>query len=70
MKKEVKDRMYQKFFTTNCDCGHVIRFKFMEKEKLCHCCGRKHLSKRELFKLRLREAMENLKIKEELERGI
>lgn len=65
----MKNKIYQKFFTTTCSCGHVIKFEFMEKEKLCYCCGKKLLSKREWFKLKVREAIERLKIQEELEKG-
>lgn len=40
------------------------------KSNVCKCCGTKHLSKREWFKLKVREAIEKLKIKQEMERGI
>lgn len=50
-----------------CNCGHRIYFKLKIDSFVCQCCGKKHLTKKGWFKMKLREAIEMLKIKEELE---
>ncbi len=52
-----------------CNCGHRTYFKIKMDSFVCQCCGRKHLTKKGWFKLKLREAIEKIKIKEELEKG-
>ncbi len=69
-KEFLESKIYRKCFTRQCSCGHVVKFKFKDKEKICDCCGKKYLSPRELFKQRLLETIEQLKIKEMLENEI
>ena len=35
-------------------CGHRLFISPKRNFAICHCCGRKHLSPREVFKLRLK----------------
>lgn len=69
-KKYQEEIMIRKQHSVSCQCGHRVYIDPRIGIRTCGCCGTKLLSKREWFRLKVREAIERLKIKQEMERGI